>query len=466
MTWNDDIYQSIEHGWRRMPIAGPHSRLPDRVSRHLIFILLASAAWLPSRMRGADAAYGYMDRFSEAEAREPHVWAPSIAMPHDFVDGQWQGIIAASDGNTYFSFSSHSPHHNAQFYRYKPSAGEVEHLIDVGRWCGETESIGKWNTQGKIHSNIYEHKGKLYCTTTSAHSSFEHPYTGGHFLSYELRTGEFRDLGKVDFGGRGGLLSAVFDPVYGRLYGLHQHKTTLTYCDVDTGEIVILGPIEHGGMQCRNLIVDSHGVVYGSTQDAVIYRYNPAIDVMGCLLTRIPDDPALPDPEPGDGRAWKKTHWTPMVWDPATRWWYGIHGNDEYLFRFRTPPPERHIAEIEGLACLTFDPDRKDRYASLGLCLRGRTLYYCSYPVWKKQAHLMSYHIDSGTIVNHGKLVTNDGRRVSEIHSLVTGSDGKLHAAAMVWSIEGQDPAKPWSQRANCYVHSRFMTIDPETDFR
>lgn len=436
--------------------------------RPLLACLLVAAA-------GANAAepqLGYMPLFPEEELAKPHVLARSHFVGHDFVDGQWQGIIAASDGRTYFSVSSHGPRTNAQFYRYDPAADAVEHLADVGVWCGYADSPGRYNAQGKIHSNLYEHQGRLYGTTTSAHATLEHPYPGGHFLAFDLKSGACENLGKVDFDGQGGLLSAVFDPVYERLYAIHQYQTTLVYYDLRTRRIVTVGPIEDGGMQCRNLIVDAHGVLYGSTRDGVIFRYDPKRDTRGCLLTRVPHDPQAPQPSPSTDPkdlAWSTTHWTPMAWDPETQWWYGVRGNDEYLFRFRPPAdPRSHIGEVEGLASFGFRPaaEGQPRFASLGLARLGRRLYYCSYPLWRSMAHLMSYDLDGGTVTHHGPIVTDGRRRVAEIHSLVAGSDGKLHAAAMVWSIAGQDPAQPWANRAQCHFHSRFLIIDPAMDFK
>jgi len=439
--------------------------------KSLAFLLTSLLGLFPGPAQ-PEQELDYMPLFPEEGLKKAHAFARSHFAGHDFVDGQWQGIIAASDGKTYFSFSSHSPKHNAQFYRYDPKTDKVEHLIDVGVWCGYKDSPGKWNAQGKIHSNIYEHKGKLYCTTTSAHSSFEHPYPGGHFLAYDLKTGVFEDLAKLDLDGKGGLLSAVFEPVRERVYAIHQHETTLCYYDLETKKVTVVGPAEDGGMQCRSLITDRHGVVYGSMRDGVIYRYHPETDTIGCLLTRIPHDPDAKQPKPSKNRkdlGWQTTHWTPMVWDPVTKWWYGVRGNDEYLFRFR--PPEnsrRHIARIEGLAPFGFRPstEAQPRFASLGMALLGRKLYYCSYPIWRSMAHLMSYEIDTGKVTNHGPVVTDGCRRVSEIHAMVPSPDGKLHCAAMVWSIEGKDPAKPWANRAQCYFHSRFVVVDPERSFR
>ena len=49
---------------------------------------------------------------------------------------------------------------------------------------------------------------------------------------------------------------------------------------------------------------------------------------------------------------------------------------------------------------------------------------------------------------------------------IIAASDGKLHGVAMVWSLQGQDPAKPWANRAQCYFHPRFVVIDPARDFQ
>jgi len=412
-------------------------------------------------------ALDYMKLFTDEERHRPHVLATSREVQHDFVDGQWEGIIAASDGKTYFSFSSHGPATNAQFYRYDPKADKVEHLIDVGAWCGEAKDVGTYNTQGKIHSTIYEAGGKLYCSTCPAHRVPDRPYVGGHFLSYDLKTGEFKDLGMVP-GEGGGLLTMLYEPVNRRLYAIAQQQQTLYYYELGAGKIVKVGSVEDNLHQCRVLISDERGNVYGSTWDRMIYKYDPASNEMSCLLTRLPHDPKAPQPKRDPkALAWQSTHWTNIVWDPATKWWYGVMGHDEYLFRLRLPEAGSHRAQVEGLAQFGFRPSEiQPRFASLGLALKGRTLYYCSYPIWQAEAHLMSYDIDTGKVTDHGPIVCEGGRRVSEIHSMVVGSDGALHCAAMVWSIEGKDPTKPWCNRAQCYFHARFLKIDPAKDFK
>jgi len=454
-------------------------------------LLVTLALLSVCRAEAAERMFKFMGTLGDAERAKPYVQAHSRTVPQDFVDGQWQGTLAASDGKIYFGMSCHSESDNAQFYSYDPATDAVRHIIDVGAWCGETDSIGKANTQGKIHSNIFEFEGKLYMSSTMAHKPKGYPYKGGHFLRYDLKTGECKDLGRYDDPG-GGLLCMVLEPVYQRLYAISQTGQMLVYYDLKTGKIVTIGQVEENSSHTRNLIADKDGIVYGGTWDGMIYRYDPEFNTLSCLLTRVPQDPdpevpraagpiAPPalvgyDRELGrmvapveDGpRHWTK--WGPMLWDEETGWWYGVYKSQEYLFRFR-PPKDRHshIGAAEGLASMSFRPPKeRTGTVSNGFGRKGRTLYYISYPVWQSQAHLTSYDMKTGVVTDHGPLVLEDGRRVSEMHAIVVGSDGKLYGPAMVWSIDGKDPANERGEamRANCYIHCRLVIIDPDKDFQ
>lgn len=456
---------------------------------HTGIALTAAVLFAACRTESADRKYKFMDLAGDTERAAPHVQAHSRTVPQSFVDGQWQGTLAASDGRIYFGLASHSDSNNAQFYCYDPAKDEVRHIIDVGAWCGETDSLGKANTQGKIHSNIYEAEGKLYMSSTMAHKPEGYPYKGGHFLSYDLKTGACRDLGRYDDAG-GGLLCMVYEPVYRRLYAISQTDQILVYYDLATGQITRIGQAEENPAHTRSLIADKHGLIYGGTWNGMIYRYDPRDNALSALLTILPTDPEAPvvgsptDPPalidydresermqapPGHGRRhWHK--WGPMLWDEETGWWYGVLKSQEYLFRFR-PPADRHshIGAAQGLASLAFrPPSQRVGNVSYGFGRKGRTLYYVSYPVWQSQAHLTSYDMKTGVVTDHGKILLEDGRRVSEMHALVVGRDGKLYGPAMVWSIDGKDPANDWdgAQRASCYIHCRLVVIDPEKDFQ
>ena len=113
------------------------------------------------------------------------------------LDGQWQGIRLASDGNVYFASSSHSAHHGASFFKYDTATGQITELVhEITDICGEDVQT---NPQGKIHSDIVEANGWLYMAT---HFSAEKPgayktWTGAHALGYELATGRWRDYGVI-----------------------------------------------------------------------------------------------------------------------------------------------------------------------------------------------------------------------------------------------------------------------------
>ncbi len=433
-----------------------------------ITTLTVASLTAPGAVWAAQAPLNYLPPFTTAEYCARHVQANSYPVPKDFVDGQWHGIVAASDGKTYFSVSSHSPDHSGQFYRFDPARGRVEQLIDLAAWCGQPESVGKWNAQGKIHSQIFEIDGKLYATTTPAHLELDRPYAGGHFLAYDLATGNFENLGLFP-DARGGLLTMLHEPLRRRLYAISQGDQTLCYYDLETGAIVTIGPCQQNPMQTRTLISDEQGNVYGCDWGHRLWRYRPADNQIELLPTRLPSDPQAPQPDGSrpDSLAWLSTQWKKPVWDPQSQWWYAVLGNDEYLFRFRPPAAGSSDAQVEGLAPFGFRPSQEQpRFASLGLTRRGRELFYCSYPLWRPMAHLMRYHLDTGEVTNLGPIVVDGQRRVAEIHSLELGADNKLHAVAMTWSLDnGRDPAKPWANRAQCYFHARFAVIDPDTDF-
>jgi hypothetical protein len=424
----------------------------------------------------------YHSLVTDDERKSRHVEATSYRLPHDFLDSQFQGIIAASDGKTYFGMSCHAPEHNGQFYSFDPRTESVEHIADLGAWAGETETVGVANTQGKTHSNIYEAGGKLYLTTTSGHFTEERPYNGGHFLAYDLKRRECIDLAHYPDVNGGGLLTLAYEPVYNRLYAIHQRGCTLIYYDLDTRAVVTLGTVQQG-RQTRDLITDRFGNVYGAELDGLVFKYDAEADRMGCLLTRVPHDPGALQPTTAEERG--HTFWAQMRWHPNTEWWYGVRRNDEYLFRFRTPPSKRtHIGQAEGLAPFGYlaSQDQQPRVGSLALALGQDTIYYCSierqWPAGRfvdqlqhvldstTGVHLMSYDIDKGAVRDHGPVFTRDSRRIAQCHSMALGSDGRLHLAAAVFSNDHEDPANEWlyATRNSCHIHMRLLSIDPVED--
>ena len=105
------------------------------------------------------------------------------------LDGQWQGIRYASDGNVYFGSSTHSAHHGAAFFKFDPRTDQVTLLADdITIIAGEDPQT---NPQGKLHSDIVEANGWLYMST---HFSSEGPGaspTMERLARHRLRTGDW-----------------------------------------------------------------------------------------------------------------------------------------------------------------------------------------------------------------------------------------------------------------------------------
>src|ERR1039458_3271203 len=79
------------------------------------------------------------------------------------LDGQWEGIRYASDGDVYFGSSTHDAHHGAAFFKYDPRTKQLTMLSDdITKICGEDPLT---NPQGKLHSDIVEANGWLYMST-------------------------------------------------------------------------------------------------------------------------------------------------------------------------------------------------------------------------------------------------------------------------------------------------------------
>src|SRR6476661_7519273 len=167
------------------------------------------------------------------------------------LDGQWQGIRVASDGNVYFASSSHSAHVGGAFFRYDTATGKVTELVhEITEVCGEDVQT---NPQGKVHSDIVEANGWLYMAT---HFASEKPgafatWTGSHALGYEIATGKMRDYGVIRPGYTG--YSAVgVDPKRNYLYVFllsqdAQLEAHVYRIDTVSGDKVDLGPVSAAG---------------------------------------------------------------------------------------------------------------------------------------------------------------------------------------------------------------------------
>ena len=356
-------------------------------------------------------------------------WSYSLTARFPFLNCQWNGIVSASDGKTYFAVSTNVKGRHAQLFRFDPAAQMISHLADAGKICGENNS-GK-TAQGVIHTQILEHRGRLYFGTMANEYTrdAEDNYPGGHFVEYDLETGRFRDIGPALRGKS--LLSLCADPVLRRLYAMTWRMSPdgsdgsnhLVMADLKTCEIADLGPFEPRGPATRFLWTDKKGRVYGAIRGGRIWRFDPHTQRREILDAQLP--------APGRGRCAdrnprKLANLTVVrtgVWDEATQGWYVVVLANEMLCRF---DPARGTLKALGDFGLA---DYYPRRASLALCRAGRRLFYT--PQSGRVNELMSYHIDRGAFRRHGPIQAG-ASGVFSIHSLVAGGDGKLHALGRV----------------------------------
>lgn len=403
-------------------------------------------------------------------------------IPSGFADAHdtYNGISCASDGRIYYVLSSQKPDVAAQMYVYDPRGGAVRHLSDLTEASGEKGMNAL--SQGKSHVSFQEHQGKLYFTTHIGYYSIIRgmektgippagmkPYRGGHFLTYDLATGKYEDLGLAPSGE--GIITFNMDKQRGRLYGLTWPTGRLIRYDLAKREMKDIGPVSEKGEDgegptfrtiCRSLAIDpADGAVYFSTSDGAIHRYRydtEAVEtVKGDDLKK--DYFGVYDVATAGSMAY---NWRQVFYHPGEKAVYGVHGNSGYLFKF-TPATET----VEVLDRITSEPSKRSgmfdqfSYGYLGFALGpdGQTIYYLTGgPVYEngrrvkgkdstakgeskgiENLHLVTWDIPTRRYTDHGPIRFANGQRPNYVNSIAVGLDGAVYALSRI-SEDGHAP--------------------------
>jgi hypothetical protein len=368
----------------------------------------------------------------------------------------YNSLSTASDGNVYYALTSEVFNVGAQMYRYDPVADAITHLADLTDVAGEKNLDAV--VQGKVHVDFHELDGKLYFAT---HLGFYQtvdgreipgtppagvaPYPGGHFLSYDLQSGAFENLGMPVPGD--GIIAVALDTSRGLLYGLTWPRGLLVRYDLASKQVYDFGPTSLGGEAgngptyralCRSLAIDlPTGRVFLTTADGSV------VCASGDALTTLPPHVSLNRPllgtydltVPGElGYNWRQT----VVYAPE-RAVYGVHGRTgtglrldmtspsrEFLNRFNSMPTRKSGA---------FDVPRHG-YLSFKLGPSGETVFYLTgahisdadTDIEVENLHLVTFHIPTAEYRDRGSIVLDTGSVPFDVNSIAITADGTVYA--------------------------------------
>ncbi len=365
------------------------------------------------------------------------------------LDGQWQGIRLASDGNVYFASSSHSAHHGGSFFKYDTKTGKVIELVhDLTDTCGEDARI---NPQGKIHSDIVEANGWLYMAT---HFAAEKPgvyetWTGSHALGYELATGKWRDYGVI-LPGYDNYSAIGVDPVRKYLYVFVTGKTVgqaayMYRINTVSGEKKNLGQVSapsHGGYDFSSYwtFVDRRGDVWFSIHNQggdlqQIHGDTGIIEVHANALPalvrwdsdRLEPNPAL--------QANRSIEWMQPLDGDHALFTMSEHGGMLYEFDSTRPmasafTPIQHIG-FNYLGGLAIGGNRVFYYQRANRAFGNQEF---------RDFHLLSVSLDNATghaITDYGPIVDQDGRTPWRLPGMMADGQGHVYAIGDWWTIPG-----------------------------
>jgi hypothetical protein len=384
----------------------------------------------------------------------------------------YNAISSASDGKIYYILSSTKHDIGGQFYSYDPEKDKTNFIADLSDVLGEKEA--RYIAQGKSHVEFYEHRGKLFFATHVGYyeminGSEQLPrhapdgyklYPGGHFLSYDLRTGEIKSLAIAPHGE--GLLTMTMDKERERLYGITWPKGYLIDYDIKQGTLKDLGPVNASGeagkigkdyrVLCRSMFVDPRdGKLYYSTAEGDIFSY-----LSGDSAPRKVENIDLRLDYFGSydytGAGSMAYNWRKICWYEKEQVAYGIHGNSGYLFRFDTRNKKieliDRIASEPSKRCGMFD---QFSYGYLGFILsRNGTIYYLTgAPIYKdgqrvkgvdkiamgaakglEHLHLITYYIPGNEYKDHGPIFYEDGSFPTYVNSIALDNKGDVYTLA------------------------------------
>lgn len=418
-----------------------------------------------------------------------------------YFDGQWQGIIAASDGACYFGASTHAPKHGSSFFKYDPVDRKLTVLAeDMTQVCGE--DLTKTPPQGKIHSPIVEFEGWLYFTTHLSNYWDEamDVYTGAHVIGYELSTGKFRDFGVVRE--RYTIYSAInVDRINRKLYvfavpfaraDVAQDGSHLYQIDIETAEKVDLGLVGQKEQSCTYyFFIDDKGNCWFTLwknhwpidwDHGDLYQFDPTTKRINCYKNVLPIGKLAPAGAPAPEKLKTERSWSWLEALPGNRRCLfttgSFGGGDEQLWIF---DPGKNIENGEafqplayiGTTFLSNAFDNKNRvyfiqYKNIDEARINWSEAVRDYPsediYFDDALHLRSINIDPAAdnrVVDHGKIIDEESRRLTMIESLAADDKGNVYMQGTWDSLSAEESSHQyvWPELTEYYDHMGYSPL-------
>jgi hypothetical protein len=398
-------------------------------------------------MRFQSALFLTLLSFSAAAQIQP-VRSFELNKYSKILDGQWEGIRYASDGNVYFGSSTHSAHHGPAFFKYSPAGREVTMLAeDLTKICGEDPNN---NPQGKLHSDIVEANGWLYMAT---HFSSEGPdayknWTGSHVIGYELATGKFRDYGVVH-PNYDNYTAIGVDPQRNYIYVLvaGEMKGQVAYfyrIDATTGAKRNLGQVGGNFATSFYTFVDRRGDVWFSVaaQNGDLRRVRADTGQIDVFPNALPKLYLWNKEEPDPDARHQSRRW--IMWmQPLDRdravFTLGYDGGMLYMFDSTRP-----IGSGQ-----EFKAIKHIGYSDLGLAVGNKRVFYYQRanrgyghqgdqaPGGIRDYHLLSVSLENAAITDHGLLQDQDGRLLWRAPGMMTDGKSRVFMIGDWWTRPG-----------------------------
>ena len=397
-----------------------------------------------------------------ARPQQKYAVVDSLGLPGGHKDSSmFSGLYAARDGMVYIGSSIHGG--SAQFYKYDPRSGRVEHIAGMAEFLGQTGRGVR--VAGKIHTRFVEDRqGRIYFATMCEDSGPTNidPYSweGPHWMRYDPRAGKVENLGSINH--LWGAYGLAIDDKRNRLFATTWDGHLYRY-DIDDGRTHDLGRVDNWD-DARHIAADDEGNVYGPYPNARIWKYDAKTERVHDLSVQFPYDHLVFPRRMSNPMLDRKAIWRVVDWDPVDRVLYGVDGSSSLLFKYDPRDgPEGRATFLARLCAKRFiESDRKDiPFSTLAVTIgKDRKIYHAATgfdfdyearlestelarqrgdPRAISYTELIAYDLKTRRRENLGMLRTRDGAHVFGCGAATCGPDGTVY---FVGGVEEKDPAK------------------------